>query len=271
MYISSKASDILALQARKMQSHVCLTPRRPLPRVNYLFRRVPYLPTSTSCRPMAASCQSRTDRSFFSKSKNANFDASTTTTTTTTVTRRVTVVAQAAPDLRIRALKSTVHPPAPQPTPEPSETTGSKKRKSAEPPSQVTKKARKSSPPESSVTDRRMSTEVHPSPSHLTEPQPSSSSSSRRSSRHGSAARSHTPLRPARESRSRSTSVFPTEVPAPRNCWIREDGRPGPGFLSSEIVVSRLMRFYVPRTSIYLFCLCYPFYCPTVFSESVPC
>ncbi|KAF9818482.1 hypothetical protein IEO21_02720 [Rhodonia placenta] len=102
---------------------------------------------------MAASCQSRTDRSFFSKSKNANFDASTTTTTTTTVTRRVTVVAQAAPDLRIRALKSTVHPPAPQPTPEPSETTGSKKRKSAEPPSQVTKKARKSSPPESSVTD----------------------------------------------------------------------------------------------------------------------
>lgn len=44
---------------------------------------------------------------------------------------------------------------------------------------------------------------------------------------------------------SRSASVLPSAEPLPpRECWITEDGRPGPGLLSSECVVRDLMRSY---------------------------
>ncbi|TFK79576.1 DOT1-domain-containing protein [Polyporus arcularius HHB13444] len=46
----------------------------------------------------------------------------------------------------------------------------------------------------------------------------------------------------------RATSVASVGPPAggpPRECWIEEGGTPGPGFLSSEIVVQRLMKGYI--------------------------
>jgi H3 lysine-79-specific histone-lysine N-methyltransferase len=36
----------------------------------------------------------------------------------------------------------------------------------------------------------------------------------------------------------------PERLIEPRKCWIDEDGKPGPGFISSEHVVKGLMRTY---------------------------
>lgn len=47
------------------------------------------------------------------------------------------------------------------------------------------------------------------------------------------------------------SSVGPLPGP-PRECWIDEDGKPGPGFLSSEAVVQKLMKGYKACKSIFL-------------------
>ncbi|RDX51424.1 hypothetical protein OH76DRAFT_1504670 [Lentinus brumalis] len=60
----------------------------------------------------------------------------------------------------------------------------------------------------------------------------------------------------------RATSVASVGPPAggpPRECWIEEGGTPGPGFLSSEIVVQRLMKGYIS-------CKCSVFLLQTAFS-----
>ncbi|KAF7986152.1 hypothetical protein HWV62_38526 [Athelia sp. TMB] len=63
--------------------------------------------------------------------------------------------------------------------------------------------------------------------------------SSRQSSRPRTLASSPEPEPP---SRSRSVSTFtPVEIPISRPCAIREDGKPGPGFLSNEDIVWKLM------------------------------
>lgn len=90
-----------------------------------------------------------------------------------------------------------------------------------------------------------------PPPVHVPKPQPqllrvkkrepSSLPPSRQTSRPRTLASSPEP-EPEPIARSRSVSTFaPVDTPISRPCAIEEDGKPGPGFLSNEDVVWRLM------------------------------
>ncbi|KAH9949527.1 histone methylation protein DOT1-domain-containing protein [Amylocystis lapponica] len=100
----------------------------------------------------------------------------------------------------------------------------------------------------------------NPKRQRLSSPAASARSRSEAASRASSSTPSSRPLGPTRPisltrrsfatheepgDRSRSGSAVPTPAPSlPRECWTEEDGRPGPGFLSSESVVRDLMKTY---------------------------
>lgn len=152
---------------------------------------------------------SNSDHSFFSKSKHAPA----TSTTAVVITTRV-----------ISNLKP-VAPPHQQ---------ESKKRKAegVEAPVIVVKRSRSRSPPPQVVRDP-----LRRSRSGAT----ASVTSSRHSSR---VKRSVSPDAGYRNSRSRSVTAFNQDTSVSRECWISEDGTPGPGCLGCEAVVCGLMKGY---------------------------
>ncbi|CCM01428.1 uncharacterized protein FIBRA_03479 [Fibroporia radiculosa] len=184
---------------------------------------------------MAAPRHSSSDLGFFSKSKFAKSGAS--STTSVAVTTRVVAVERIIPKPP-GALKLAARPSTPLIAAASSGLNSSNKRKIEPPdvlPGNATKKPRVSTP-----SGERREASLEPRASLSTR----SPASSRHSSRQPSAARSSMHPQPEAESRSRSTSVFPTEAPLSRDCWIGKAYRPGPNFFSSESVVRSLMKTY---------------------------
>ncbi|KAI8983191.1 S-adenosyl-L-methionine-dependent methyltransferase [Trametes punicea] len=187
---------------------------------------------SSSSAPLASS----SDLSFFSKPKYAAAGSS------TVVTTRVVAVPR-FPDPRARApaIKVTA-----QPTPFSSKSTRETvdaKRKREEALLQFNHKKRRLSSGISKSEEART-----PQP-RTRAPSVAASTSSSASSRQPSIAPSpvsNTQTSSASAPSTRATSVASSAAPpvAARDCWIDEDGRPGPGFLSSEIVVKDLMKAY---------------------------
>ncbi|KAI0962913.1 hypothetical protein AcW1_000145 [Taiwanofungus camphoratus] len=188
--------------------------------------------TTSMFTPTAAPRHLSSDPSFFSKSKSSKPGAS--NTSPVTVTTRVVTV-QRAPDPRPDVTARSATPASSSSTPglEPA-----KKRKLAQSEARSTNAKRQ----------RVSSSNASPANEALAKSRGSSSTPSSRSSgssRQDSLSRSPMPLKRSLESRSRSTSVFDVpEASEPRECWIEEDGRPGPGFLTSEVVVRDLMKTY---------------------------
>ncbi|EMD41366.1 hypothetical protein CERSUDRAFT_146284 [Gelatoporia subvermispora B] len=177
-----------------------------------------------------------TDLSFFSKSKSPNVGAS--SASPITVTTRVVAV-QRPPNPASGALKVTARsatPVAKSETPPP--TLGKKRRADVEERDLLAvKKPRLGSAPSRSQSEARSRA---PSVAPPLEAPPPTTASASRSSRRSSPLNAE-----AESSRSRSASVFPIpEPPAPRKCWTEQDGQPGPGFLSSEVIVQRLIKSY---------------------------
>jgi [histone H3]-lysine79 N-trimethyltransferase len=175
------------------------------------------------------------DLDYFQKSKPSGMVASTSAEIYVT-TRRAWKEQQAAEFASALALNSFSDSAASTPSSSDSLIPITKKRKEPDYPELPRPKAKKSrSPPVI----------------HVTKPQPpplpkakkratSSIPSSRQSSRPRTVASSPDPDYSA--SRSRSVSSFPSvETPILRPCWIEEDGTPGPGFISNEDVVRKLI------------------------------
>ena len=77
-----------------------------------------------------------------------------------------------------------------------------------------------------------------------TEPPSRASSRALASSRQTSRASSLLSAEGSSAPSTRATSVASAVPPPPRECWIDANGHPGPGFLSSEVVVRDLMKGY---------------------------
>ena len=124
------------------------------------------------------------------------------------------------------------------------------KRKREDPPAGVVVKRRRVSPAPHKPHTAQPLAAKHTAAS----PSPSSSSSSR----YTSVAPSSLSPEPGPSSPStRATSVAsmgPSQHEG-RKCWIDADGKPGPGFVSSELVVQRLMKRY--KRCEYPFALCF--------------
>jgi [histone H3]-lysine79 N-trimethyltransferase len=162
-------------------------------------------PQSTTMLSSPSARPTGTDLSFFSSSRNSKDLASTTTNVTTRVTNIPAKAVQATTNVATRKRKSY------------SEDVALPK---------SVKRLRPSPLGASSATQK-----------------PRGRSSSARASTPSTRLSSPEPI--YRSSRSRSTSVFPsTPKKINRRCWIEEDGNPGAGFISSELVVKGLMRGY---------------------------
>jgi hypothetical protein len=113
-----------------------------------------------------------------------------------------------------------------------------KKRKEPHHPFLTSRTAKKSrSPPVIRVTEPQLPSAPPPKTKKRA---PSSIPSSRQSSRPRTLASSPEP--DDQISRSRSVSAFPAvETPILRPCWIDENGAPGPGFISNEDVIRKLI------------------------------
>lgn len=175
--------------------------------------------TSPSTRP------SSTDLSFFSKSKHSNAVASTSTSVVVT-----TRLARRPPP------KTHIQPRLPPPPP----------------PQTKRKHAANDVALPREVKRLRVTPEERPKKKRV------SSKSSSRSSSHRLTPE---PIYRSSVSRSRSASVFPLgagQMPTPRTWPTDTDGTPGPDFLSSEMVVRRLLKSYKRCKNDV--CLCH---CPT--------
>jgi hypothetical protein len=65
------------------------------------------------------------------------------------------------------------------------------------------------------------------------------------SSRHSSLVkRTISPESSGNNRRSRSVTAFNSDVSFARECWIADDGTPGPGMQSCEVIVKDLMKGY---------------------------
>lgn len=164
--------------------------------------------------------------SFFSKSKSAKPSGSGTTVAVRTVVKRVSTPtpAQGPDEGRLKVV-------AREDTPASSVSSGSKRKSEALAVPRVVKRLRASASP-GVETPSRASSSV---PSARSSLPPVSSSLA------PSPSRSLSPLTSASD---RSTPD--KSLPAARQCWTEDDGHLGPGFLSCEDVVKRLMKDYVP-------------------------
>ena len=186
---------------------------------------------------------SRPDTNFFSSSS-----APASSSAPSAVTTRVVTV-QRTPKPLTHALKLTARPATPVDPPSSPSSGSSRKRRAASggAASRASKK-RRISP---SGTDSDDDCEAR-SPSVSSD---RSRASSATPSRYSSLSSRTLQLTRSSSSRSRSTSVLPhaateSDPMPPREVWITENGRPGPGFLSSESVVKELMRTYISRTAV---------------------
>ncbi|KAI1785576.1 DOT1-domain-containing protein [Ganoderma leucocontextum] len=106
------------------------------------------------------------------------------------------------------------------------------KRKSTDNLARKAAKKRRVSPPQDAPTEPR---------TRASRTSPIASGSSRYSSRASSLLSAESASTPS----TRATSVASVPpAPPPRECWIDENGKPGDGFLSSEVVVRNLMKGY---------------------------
>ncbi|KAI0791775.1 histone methylation protein DOT1-domain-containing protein [Abortiporus biennis] len=169
------------------------------------------------------------DLSFFSKSKSTRSGTST-PTTNATVTKRVTVQ---------RSITST-RPPAVKVVVRDATPSNLRSNSSATPPVVA-------EPPKK----RRALAETDALPPTVKRPRLSASPGHSRASSLAPSVRApstrHSSLAPIAEGvRSRSTSIFTSSSAPPimKERWIEEDGKPGPGFLSSEDVVKTMLDRY---------------------------
>ncbi|KAI0656838.1 S-adenosyl-L-methionine-dependent methyltransferase [Cubamyces menziesii] len=178
----------------------------------------------------STSLASSTDRSFFSKPKFSSAGTSTVVTTRVVAVPRSSDPRTSAPTIKVTA----------QPTPS-----------SSKPPRQsdATKRKNEDVLPHTANKKRRVSPEA-PGPSTTKDRQPRTRSSSAIASSKSSASSRQTSvaLSPLSNEITASPSTRASSVAsssalsiAARECWIGEDGRPGPGFISSEAVVKNLM------------------------------
>jgi H3 lysine-79-specific histone-lysine N-methyltransferase len=196
---------------------------------------------SSSARTMPS------DLDYFNKSKPNGMVASTSTDIYVT-TRRAWKEQQAAEFASTLTLSSFTDSAASTPSSSDSLLPVTKKRKEPDHPTLSPPKAKKSrSPPVINVTKPQSTPK---SKKRAT----SSIPSSRQSSRPRTVASSPEPEHSA--SRSRSVSAFPpVETPILRPCCIEEDGTPGPGFISNEDVVRKLIE---NDKNYYKGCMCIP-------------
>lgn len=68
-----------------------------------------------------------------------------------------------------------------------------------------------------------------------------------RESPRASGSRTPEPATPAAASRSRSVTAVPNDARRARECWVMEDGTPGPDFKSCEQVVKGILKQYKTR------------------------
>ncbi|RPD59337.1 DOT1-domain-containing protein [Lentinus tigrinus ALCF2SS1-7] len=184
---------------------------------------------SSSSTPFASS----TDHSFFS-----NPLSSTSSSSTVVTTRLIPVTRPPDPRAGAPTIKVTAHgPPAPTTS---RDADASTKRKCDEPLARNAVKKRRVSP----LQDAGNVPQSQSRASSLSAaPSPGPSGSSRQSSLAPTYLSADRPSSPSTRATSVASVGPPTSGP-PKECWIEEDGKPGPGFLSSEVVVQRLMKGY---------------------------
>lgn len=175
--------------------------------------------------------QSSTDRSFFSKPKNAKSGSSTPVTRTVVTTRVVTTHKTAGTSKLSGAMKEVARGGTPV----------------------LSRASHSATPPPETARKRKTPHDQSAAPPKVKKPRLSTSPSTSRASSLAPSTHLSVPL--TRQSSlaprgvgrtSRSASVAPLQPlpPVPRDLWIEEDGRLGPGFVSCEEVVKKLMPTY---------------------------